>query len=48
MKTRIFAPLALILGTASIAGAQAPRATPAPIAPGTVLHIIAFGPTRTC
>ena len=43
MKTRILAPLALILGTASLAGAQAPRATPAPIAPGTVLHIIAFG-----
>ena len=43
MKTRILAPLALILGTASIAVAQAPRATPAPLAPGTVLHIIAFG-----
>ncbi len=43
MRTRIVASVALTLATASMAVAQAPRATPAPIAPGTVLHIIAFG-----
>jgi len=32
-----------VLATGSFALAQAPRATPAPVAPGTVLHIIAFG-----
>src|SRR5258708_21667183 len=36
----VVAVLALAAGSAQ---AQAPRATPSPLAPGTVLHIIAFG-----
>jgi LmbE family N-acetylglucosaminyl deacetylase len=40
---RLGASVALLVLSAASARAQAPRATPAPVAPGTVLHIIAFG-----